>query len=1387
MPTEQEQELFNKINGTVTSGPAVVNPSAEQMFDKINAGSKYEAIQNNNIAVDSGNVAGIENEAQAMAYAGTLGFTDTYRGVKQLFNIDEEQMAIDQKKLNSIFRNKEYGGKALATYMGGIIADPAGWIIPVAKAKSVASMVKQGIAYGTGIGAASYVDQDMGFSRLEQAGIGAVGGGVITGALGLAGKKWFGFDALPKTTDDALEKLPSKNLQIEQTRIKNIRRQEAEVSRVMSDGLIDEKLTLMESYRKNAMKPVWDKWVQNPISPFFGVAAGAAAYHILDEYNETETAQQFLFNGFAIGASYYLGKRFIGNPLNKNEWFNTKMHKQYPENRMSPDMLRLDRELDGRVLEYKQKIGEITEELDKLGPEERRVAYNLMGGDLGVDELKAMSKGELVERLVVSKGINPETGVKYTAKELKGLSKAQQKKLLEKETRKQERAEDYLGGYKVIDGKAIDTPLKVPVPADVEKIIALTKDQAKIMKEIAEDMRLSGLLDDDIFKTNINNYIKRNYETIVKEKGFTKATTWVKNLSNIRGDSTFARGSKYILGESDTFTLAGLKKILPKLRAERQYDYRINKLYGQKKDGYNRLVNRIDDEADPQYNKALSADNQASNYGVIIRKAKKDGKEIKGRYEIITQLSKKERLELGELDDAALQLAKTAQELKSTIGIGKFYATLNDFGIKQGWVLDKGALTSKIFARKGLVVSEKTGIDGQPIVSSIKTRDIEIQMSNLRYGDPTLPPPAAGYAPNAGQPLPEFPFGGQVQYQKLKKELAKEQAIAKKEARKIEREAKDKFNMKNATPEKPVKIEVTDANGKVLKDNNGEAITEKYVYVPDSKQKDYGGKDGTLAVIKFGEKQDKVVAMYGKLAGKLVKLDQYKDMMLLKKMRDDDGNRVFGETYFKINSLWKKTKTVYNPAVHTNNYVSNFTLFYGAGGSWRQLLKVHKDGTARQILNFEKGTLKWDDLHPDLQHMYRSGVFGRDYLSAELNNSLNLTRLSKTFDVSDAEKSGDFMGSALKTAKNIIEDSKLLKTIKQKGKAADEAVSGLYQLEDRLFRVALYRSRLNELNPSTNLRWTPSDASGEAVKWFVDYNIKSEFINNLRGTGVPFLSYSYRVMPLLAEIAVKHPEKVAVIAALGYAANDLGRAGTGTTKHQQEQERKFMQEYNKTNMFGFAAMPQANIKISGTGKDSKYINIGRMLPGADVFNMGGTTPNALPFVPTALSFGGPAISTVLNVFGVDPFMGNKRDAEEFGMNPGEVAASRATNIAKDFIPNLPYVPEALGGSHSYKKIKRAYEREYGDEPKYNTLDDPLTTGQAIASSLGFKINTADTSRLRRFGSAEAKRLKSTFDQARKKINNSRMKSEITLEEYRDAIDDLKQSFLEQFDAIKERE
>ena len=74
-----------------------------------------------------------------------------------------------------------------AAYFGGLVADPAGWLIPFAKARSIAKMAKYGLVAGGFAGATGYVDEEMDsligegkMTRTEQTMIGAVGGGVLS-------------------------------------------------------------------------------------------------------------------------------------------------------------------------------------------------------------------------------------------------------------------------------------------------------------------------------------------------------------------------------------------------------------------------------------------------------------------------------------------------------------------------------------------------------------------------------------------------------------------------------------------------------------------------------------------------------------------------------------------------------------------------------------------------------------------------------------------------------------------------------------------------------------------------------------------------------------------------------------------------------------------------------------------------------------------------------------------------------------------------------------------------------------------------------------------------------------------------------------------------------
>ena len=71
------------------------------------------------------------SEFDAIEYAGLLGLQDTYRGVKQLVGLNEFEMAKDQKFLRALMDSPEYGNKVKAAYVGGLIADPVGWVVPV--------------------------------------------------------------------------------------------------------------------------------------------------------------------------------------------------------------------------------------------------------------------------------------------------------------------------------------------------------------------------------------------------------------------------------------------------------------------------------------------------------------------------------------------------------------------------------------------------------------------------------------------------------------------------------------------------------------------------------------------------------------------------------------------------------------------------------------------------------------------------------------------------------------------------------------------------------------------------------------------------------------------------------------------------------------------------------------------------------------------------------------------------------------------------------------------------------------------------------------------------------------------------------------------------------
>jgi hypothetical protein len=361
----------------------------------------------------------------------------------------------------------------------------------------------------------------------------------------------------------------------------------------------------------------------------------------------------------------------------------------------------------------------------------------------------------------------------------------------------------------------------------------------------------------------------------------------------------------------------------------------------------------------------------------------------------------------------------------------------------------------------------------------------------------------------------------------------------------------------------------------------------------------------------------------------------------------------------------------------------------------------------------------------------------------------------------------EFMSDALDTgARQLRKAGRIYGSV-------DRFASDWYQLEDKIFRYSLYKTRKQQINPKTGKIYTNEEAAKDAIKYFIDYDIKTPTINHIRNTAVPFLSYSYRIVPLLLETAVVRPEKFAVLAALGYTANDIFTDVADSSKFEQKQERQLMQNYRKKKMFDNPVidMPYANIRLpyNGVNGGAKYFDISRKLPGGDVFAMGGDTGGDLPFLPAAAQPGGVAY-TLLNklALGRDSFTGQQFN--EMGLDRAEIFGSRISAVAKDFVPNVP-----LPGIRTFAgdKITRAFDEQY------QTLSDPLSKTEAIASVFGLTVNTADISRLTSLKSKELQSINSDFSKLLKKLNNDRMKGLIDFEEYSEEYNNIRERFTKQ--------
>jgi len=257
----------------------------------------------------------------------------------------------------------------------------------------------------------------------------------------------------------------------------------------------------------------------------------------------------------------------------------------------------------------------------------------------------------------------------------------------------------------------------------------------------------------------------------------------------------------------------------------------------------------------------------------------------------------------------------------------------------------------------------------------------------------------------------------------------------------------------------------------------------------------------------------------------------------------------------------------------------------------------------------------------------------------------------------------------------------------------------------------------------------------------------------MRQTATPFLAYTYRIVPLLAETAVVRPWKYLKYAALGYGLNSMGEiVGGGDEKA----ERALMQEKQK-GKFIFDFMPYREIKMpipkfgDQPFEGPKYMNFTRFVPGGDIFDVGG---NLVPFLPAPVqpNFGlmGEVLSSML---GFDLY--GQRKTRGLGINDWEDAKVKGKDLFQDLIPNIPFLP----GSYSTQRIDSARK---GKESPYRAKETEL---EALFRSVGFKLETKSIGKLKTLKAAELNRKIKPIRENIRDINNDLYKGLISKEQY----------------------
>ena len=477
--------------------------------------------------------------------------------------------------------------------------------------------------------------------------------------------------------------------------------------------------------------------------------------------------------------------------------------------------------------------------------------------------------------------------------------------------------------------------------------------------------------------------------------------------------------------------------------------------------------------------------------------------------------------------------------------------------------------------------------------------------------------------------------------------------------------------------------------------------TDEWVKVPDSKI------PGTQ------------VLRYGKLAGQYIPGPIWNDLRQTVQAIDP----MFGETYQTILRLWKMSKTALSPAVHTNNVMSNLVMadYHDVtAGHMSKALRIimaassdtERKGAAGAVLRGVGGAGISDvDAAKEIVERYKdSGGDIGGWVTNEIRDEQMaplLAAIQKELDNSQQQSHAAQVG-VMHALQHLMH--KRFPIVAKGGDMAKTEMVNLidmYQSEDDVFRLAAWLKAKEE--GATDLV-----AGKTSRKSFLDYRINAPWIQAMRQSALPFVSFTYRAIPMLLDTAANKPHKLMKLMMLAGAVNAMGvMLGGGGD----DDERKLLPEEKSGKIWGM--VPKLiRMPWNDANKSPVYLDIRRFIPAGDVFDLGAGN-SAIPMLPSMVP-GGP-LFTLLELMpgNTSTFTGKKIVLETDTRL--EAAGKIADHLYKSMMPNIVILP----GTYAYQGVVDSIKG------KSDAFGREMSTPQALASSVGVKLGSYPADVLRR--------------------------------------------------------